>query len=183
MGDVAVSDFTHVSKPPYTACDMAIYKLELNKLLQEHEQVWSWQQSALWVLSILLSLKEDTLLETFKVKNMFMKVLCKRFQTDSPLSHCLLVTQFKYQWPHLEKFLRERGKYRACLCGQKMDVIPLLCPWLGAIEMLFRILFHQAQGQIFPAYLVQKRFKTHLRTIKFTVSLIFYVCHMDPITN
>lgn len=46
---------------------------------------------------ILLSLKEDTLLETFKVKNMFMKVLYKRFQTDSPLSHGLLVTQFKYQ--------------------------------------------------------------------------------------
>lgn len=113
-----------------------------------------------------------------------MLVLYKRFQTDSPLNHGLLVTQFKYQWPRLEKFLRERGKYRACLCGQKMDVIPLLCPWLGAIEMLFRILFHQAQGQIFLAYLVQKRFRTDLRTLKFTLfPWFFYVCHMDPIRN
>lgn len=157
---------------------MAIAKLELNKLPQEREQVWSWQQSSPWLLS--MSLKEDTFLETFKGKNMFMKVLYKRFQTASPLSHGLLVTQFKYQWPHLEKFLRERGKYRACLCGQKMDVIPLLCPWLRATEMLFWILFHQAQSQIFPAYLVQKRFRIHLRTVKFTVSLIFLCLSYGP---
>lgn len=153
---------------------MATAKLELNKLPQEREQVWSWQQSGSWLLSVLLSLKEDTCLEAFKVKSVFMKVPYKRFQADSPLSHGRLVTQFKYQWPHLEKFLRKRGKYRACLCGQKMDVIALLCPWLGAIEMLFWILFHQAQGQIFPAYLVQKRFRTHLRTLKFNLLPWFF---------
>lgn len=47
---------------------MAIAKLELNKLPQGREQVWSWQQNALWLLSTLLGLKEDTFLETFKVK-------------------------------------------------------------------------------------------------------------------
>lgn len=81
---------------------MATAKLELNKLPQEREQVWSWQQSGSWLLSVLLSLKEDTCLEAFKVKYMLMKILYKRFQTDSPLSHGRLVTQFKYQWHHLE---------------------------------------------------------------------------------
>lgn len=55
------------------------------------------------VIKYITEFKGRHLNRNFKSKNMFMKVnLYKRLQTDSPLSHGLLVTQFKYQWPHLE---------------------------------------------------------------------------------
>lgn len=48
-GDIAALDFTHVSEGLcILQCDMAIAKLELNKLPQECEQAGSWQQSAPW---------------------------------------------------------------------------------------------------------------------------------------
>lgn len=111
----------------------------------------SWQQSTSWHPSTFLDSKEDTFLAVFKLKNAFMKMLCKWSKTDCPFSHDLVVIHSYTGWPCLDKkILRERRKYRACLCGQKMDVIPLFCPWLEATEMLFQLLFPPGSGPDLP---------------------------------